>query len=299
MPQNRRPDFNPHSAAIHVGAQRRVLRHRRLRNHSREVFKGKTLPYKVLESTEEYSFFIFERICLESCLYHSTIIMLQGTSLPESDISDLYAAFRDHLSSSTLPVNENCRNWPIIGMPYSVFSLVTNTAQLANRVPYQDQVDYQKGLCIYDEVLKWENNNALQNSGAGSSVNDFKHQHTIAQRSALLYAKTTRLLLLRVLRGAFAQSLNVDLCATSIFRQSMDIISSLDIPRSQFSSFFIWPLIVLMQCAQTETDMNVLQIKFFAARATSAAVVCMADGIMAHLEKVWKYTAAREISIKS
>lgn len=182
---------------------------------------------------------IFERICYESLLYHSTILMWFDRSLDaltsDADWELVEEYFHDSLSPETV-INGR---WPILGVPYELFKLITTILRLSRQTRLSED-DLVIAATVSNGLARWE---VLVDTNCEYSV-------------AKLYVYVVRSLLQFVLSCQTEVELSLNATSANV-RRCMSMLASTT-TTCYFSGYQFWPLTVLGHLATEPDDKHLI-----------------------------------------
>lgn len=179
---------------------------------------------------------VFERICIESFLYHSTLLMLFDPSLDEILAGNL-PEYIDYAISDS---QRDARTRPILDRPFHFFLLIADVTRLARIWRPLNELELQTWTYLQTEVSQEE-----CTVGSGELVRQ-------------LYVKAMRILLLKVdsTRPVEQRIAAIDAC----FREGLNLLSALDV-QQHLLSYELWPLAVLGAIATDEEEQRIIESK--------------------------------------
>ncbi|RMJ29096.1 hypothetical protein PHISP_00039 [Aspergillus sp. HF37] len=183
---------------------------------------------------------VFERLCAESFVYYSTLMMLFDPSLDvlyrTNPTIDLDRYFSDFADGGTVMPGMLTAAQPVLHASYKFFLLVADVTRLA-RIPHPfNEVEVGKWEHIHADLLRWE----------GALHDD---------PSAMLYILAMRILLLKV--DPTASILESTEQMHCLLQHGLRIMSVLDL-RSYFLVYLLWPLAVFGSVAVEHSDRRVV-----------------------------------------
>ncbi|GKZ81456.1 hypothetical protein AnigIFM56816_005977 [Aspergillus niger] len=230
--KNSRRDAMP-NALSHVLASGQMLSLRRPkpRNASQEVI-------------------VFERICVESFLYHAALLTLFDSSVNCLPLIkgglNLEGYFSDPDHPNDVPPGTLTSTQPVLDASYEFFLLVHDVTKLAQSCPLTTSTEFDMWSRAQDMVVHWEK--AIDNQQTPMSENHVGRLYTVAMRILLVHADPRRsvfdwvqLLELYLLRG-------------------LEIITALVVDE-WFSFYYLWPLIVVGSVAVLPGEKQIVQAK--------------------------------------
>jgi hypothetical protein len=179
---------------------------------------------------------VFERICAESFVYYSTLMMLFDPSLDvlcrTDPTIDLDRYFSDFADGDTVVPGMLTAAQPILHASYKFFLLVADVTRLA-RIPHPlNEADIGMWKHVHADLLRWE-----------CALHD--------DPSAMLYILAMRILLLKV--DPAVSILESTEQMYGLQQHGLLILRTLDL-RSYFLVYLLWPLAVFGSVAVDDSD---------------------------------------------
>lgn len=179
---------------------------------------------------------VFERICAESFVYYSTLMMLFDPSLDvlcrTDPTIDLDRYFCDFADGDTVIPGMLTAAQPVLHASYKFFLLVADVTRLARIQHPLDETDICTWEHIHADLLRWEC--ALHNDP-----------------STMLYILAMRILLLKV--DPAVSILESTEKMHGLLQHGLQIMRALDL-RSYFLVYLLWPLAVFGSVAVGDSD---------------------------------------------
>ncbi|KAJ0415186.1 fungal-specific transcription factor domain-containing protein [Aspergillus carlsbadensis] len=253
--ENTRYDSLP-NPGCHVQASGRILSLRtpKPRNSSQELL-------------------VFERVCIESFVYHAALTSLFDSSIDCNSIIpsdlDFNGYFCDPAHPSDLGSSASPSTQPVLGAPYKFFVLLADLVQLA-RTSLMPGANYVREWArLQDEFLQAQWNRNSSQNGPGDSIETL---YTVCIAILLLltdHQPTERFL------ASFE----------TLLSRGLRMIAGLQID-TWFSYYYLWPLLLIGSVAVNKADRNVVTEKVVRASETrQTGPVLLARK---QLELVWK-----------
>ena len=184
-----------------------------------------------------------ERICYESLLYYGTHAMLYDNSFDVLTDSSIWELLSSYFKKSPLPSDNYERNWPILGVPYSMFRLIVTVLRLFH-LDFLSIEDIAIGASVLAELIEW-------NGDTASNTND-------NPSAAMLYVLTAKLLLEQTLqsKGGMNPRSNFD----EDMHRCFQILSSMEL-HCYIRRHCLWPLDILSLVARDKKHMQTIHEK--------------------------------------
>lgn len=244
---HRDPGSIPEYASLHIRALAEIFKCREAKRRASDS-QARNMPGRSPVTQ-------FERLCYESLVYHSTVIMWFDKSsniLADDDIWDMLHGYFHRFLPPAAPADGR---WPILGVPYSLFKLITIVSRLSRpAVLREDELDLAKTMS--QDLASWK------------KLIDDRSEYSVAK----LYVYAADALIQHLIsKQTEPSSVSNPLSTTSSISQCIDIILSTNIGY-QFSSYHLWPVFVLGSLV-TDEDQKQLTL------ATAAAAIRNMDGV--------------------
>lgn len=248
--ENRRPDAPP-NIGVHLKAAGVLLSRRDSKRTSREA----TQPTVV-----------FERICIESFLYHSTLMMLFDPSLDEIPIGNLPG----YLTYASVGSRERATTQPILDQPYPFFLLIADVTRLARISRPLNYFERQTWTRLQAELLQIER-----------TVSADDHAQS-------LYVRAMQILLLKAdsMRPAKQKAAVI----RAYGREALSLLYTLDV-QQHLLGYALWPVAVFGAIAIDEEEQHNIESKIAPwARTRRAQAVRLQE----RLRHIWALPAKDE-----
>ncbi|KAL3476566.1 hypothetical protein BJX99DRAFT_139162 [Aspergillus californicus] len=259
--ENTRYDSLP-KPGCHVKASGRILSIRgpRPRNSSEELL-------------------VFERVCIESFLYHAVLMSLFDSSVDchsiISDGLDLQGYLSDPAHPDEIGPGASSSTQPILGAPYKFFVFLSDLVQLARTSLTPDANHFRDWARLRDEFLRSQMNRDSSKDDYGNSIET-------------LYAISIDLLLLLTGREPYDGFFEF---FEALVQRGLSIIASLEID-IWFSYYYLWPLLLIGSVAVDQSHREIIREKVVRAsesRATGPILLAKS-----RLEMLWNEGARYE-----
>ncbi|KAJ5833377.1 hypothetical protein N7474_001688, partial [Penicillium riverlandense] len=216
--ENLRPDAPPNTA-VHIGAAGALL------------FKRQ--PVKALQGATQPAV-VFERICIESFLYHSTLMMLFDPSLDGNPTGSMAS----YLASRMANNREDPTTQPILDEPYQFFLMIADVTCLARKSQPLNVIERQQWTRLQAGVLQYE-----QLIRADDPLKS-------------LYVRAMRVLLLKTdcIRSAAQRTAEI----RALGCEGLTLLSQLDLQR-YLLSYALWPVAVIGAICLYEGEQRLVQ----------------------------------------
>ncbi|KAL3484515.1 hypothetical protein BJX62DRAFT_243844 [Aspergillus germanicus] len=191
---------------------------------------------------------VFERVCIESFLYHAVLISLFGSSVKCGSIIpeglDLQGYFSDPAHPNDIGPGASSSTQPVLGASYKFFVLLADLVELARTSLIPGANCVREWARLRDEFLqpRWIRNGAQ--NGPGDSI-------------GTLYAVCIEMLLLLTDHQPNERFLN---SFEILLGRGLGIIAGLQID-TWFSYYYLWPLLLIGSVAVGETDRKIITEK--------------------------------------
>ncbi|CAG8899764.1 unnamed protein product [Penicillium egyptiacum] len=215
--ENVRPDVPP-NISLHAKAAGELLCRRR--------------PEETVQSPSQPAV-VFQRTCVESFLYHSTLTMLFTPSLDAiAGNIPLYLAFAAN-DEQTVPQ-------PILDEPYYFFIMIANVTRIARLARDLNQEEHQMWTRLQSDIVQYERKDDSDNS------------------MRILYSRAVRILLLKKdpTRGTTQRASEIK----ALFHEGLILLEKIDI-QNYFLSYALWPVAVLGAVAVSASEQHTINNK--------------------------------------
>ncbi|KZN87939.1 hypothetical protein EN45_065020 [Penicillium chrysogenum] len=215
--ENARSDVPP-NIGLHAKAAGELLWRRR--------------PEETIESPSQPAV-IFQRTCVESFLYHSTLAMLFTPSLDATAGNiPLYLAFAVNDGQNVAQ--------PILDEPYQFFIMIANVTRIARLARELNQEERQMWTRLQSDMLQYE------------------RQDDTSNPMRRLYSRAVRILLLKKdhMRTTSERISEIN----SLLREGLNILEPIDIPNCLLS-YALWPVAVLGAVAVNAHEQHIINSK--------------------------------------
>jgi hypothetical protein len=181
---------------------------------------------------------VFDRICIESFVYHASLMMLFDPSLDAlsrfRDQQDLTQYFPDHPDLSV-----SVSTQPILHAPYRFFVLIADVTKLARLSRPLERDERQMWRHLQDEFRQC-----------------VPMMRTEDEQSSTLYTFTVQVLLLKKNPEISLREMNrqMSIC----LEQGLEAMALADAER-YFTSFLLWPLAILGSIAVSSNEYQMVQ----------------------------------------
>ncbi|GIJ92669.1 hypothetical protein Asppvi_001947 [Aspergillus pseudoviridinutans] len=209
---------------------------------------------------------MFERICVESFLYHSALMMLFDPTFDALSNPDRRMYLDRYFTVPDEP-GEDPSTQPILCTSYQFFLLIADVTRLARAAGlfcHSDMFTWQR---LQDELLQWERNPQAQSEGC------------------MLYILAMRILLIRI--DTSAPSEEVEGRISFLLRQGLGLVQSIDADQFLIGDL-LWPLAVLGSVAVTADEIRILNDKI----ASLGSRRALASWVRSHLDKIRTMTSS-------
>lgn len=179
---------------------------------------------------------MFERICIESFLYHSTLMMLYDPSLDGISIANLPS----HINRVNLDDPEDPATHPVLNQSYRFFVMIAEVTQLARISRPLNGLECQKWKCLQAEILQKEHT---------AGTNDLVQT---------LYLIAMKVLLLKA--DSLPPAVQIAAAMHAYSRKALRLIYELDIER-YLLSYALWPVGVFGAIAKDEEEQRIVESK--------------------------------------
>ncbi|KAL5002002.1 hypothetical protein BDV10DRAFT_129139 [Aspergillus recurvatus] len=217
---------------------------------------------------------VFERICVESFLYHAALLTLFDPSanclpLAKGGLNlDGYFADPDH--PDDVPPGTSMSTQPVLDASYKFFVFILDVTKLARSSPLTTTAEFEAWLRSQDTAAHWEmTTNNRQTSGTENHVGRL---YTLAIRILLVHAGPTR--------ATVARAKLMELYLS----RGLEIITKLAVDDG-FSYYYLWPLLVIGSVAVLPGEKQMVREKLSRASGTrQGGPISLAQH---RLQKVW------------
>lgn len=234
--ENRRPGYDPVTAAAHIAAAGQVFRKRAITKMSAAA----TVSSQELASSQTWSAIIFERIFTESFLYHCMVMSVQDSNLTPLQDQVLRNIFDDYYDSCLVSTSPEPENWPILGMHYQIIRLFSDLLATLDDTP---------ACCglgdIIEQLGTWENTSQTDKHGV----------------HILLYISAAKLLAYQHLADSSSDTTQYQSLLQQELENCKDLLPKIDVTVNAFSRYFIWPLAIIDRVIQDPTASLLVQQK--------------------------------------
>ncbi|CAK97023.1 uncharacterized protein An11g08910 [Aspergillus niger] len=193
---------------------------------------------------------VFERICVESFLYHAALLTLFDSSVNCLPLIqgglNLEGYFADPDHPNDVPPGTLTSTQPVLDASYEFFLLVHDVTKLAQSCPLTTSTEFDMWSRAQDMVVHWEK--AIENQQTPMSENHVGRLYTVAIRILLLHADSRRSMVDCV------QLLELYLLL------GLEIITALVVDE-WFSFYYLWPLLVVGSVAVLPGEKQIVQAK--------------------------------------
>ncbi|KAJ5688835.1 fungal Zn binuclear cluster domain-containing protein [Penicillium macrosclerotiorum] len=212
---------------------------------------------------------VFDRICVESFVYHASLMMIFEPSLDvlsdSHEASKLHLYFSDPTHGSLAETQSAVATQPILHVPYKFFILIADITKLA-RISY----------ALNDsEIFKW---------------NQLNHQFRYwadCMRASEEVVETLFVLAMEILLSKMNPFLfpeEIERVIEACFEQASQLIPLLD-TSSHFTSFLLWPLTILGAVAYRPCEKDLMQKSI--SHLTTAQSGGQAVWVLRRLQNIW------------
>ncbi|QYS99609.1 Zn(2)-C6 fungal-type domain-containing protein [Trichoderma simmonsii] len=234
--ENRRPGYDPVTAAAHIAAAGQVFRKRAITKMSAAA----TVSSQELASSQTWSAIILERIFTESFLYHCMVMSVQDSNLTPLQDQVLRNVFDDYYDSCLVSTSPEPENWPILGMHYQIIRLFSDLLATLDDTP---------ACCglgdIIEQLGTWENTSQTDKHGV----------------HILLYISAAKLLAYQHLADSSSDTTQYQSLLQQELENCKDLLPKIDVTVNAFSRYFIWPLAIIERVIQDPTASLLVQQK--------------------------------------
>ena len=219
----------------------------------------------------------FERICVESFVYHSALMMLFHPSLdplasPKIRI-DLERYFTDPVHLDDTGSGTSVSTQPILDRSYTFFLLIADITRLARTSRSLSAMECIQWHGLRGELAQWE-----------TIINRSEQDHC-RNHSGVLCAVAARILLQKT-----DPEVSTDEAVSEMQKHlgvGLSLLASLDTDRV-FTNYYLWPLTILGSISVRPSDQQVIRENM--TRLGVSRPVGQANWVLTRLERVWKCT---------
>ncbi|KNG84712.1 hypothetical protein ANOM_006766 [Aspergillus nomiae NRRL 13137] len=218
---------------------------------------------------------VFERICVESFLYHAALLTLFDPSvdclpLIKGELN-LEGYFSDPDHPDDIPPGTLTSTQPVLDASYKFFLLVLDVTKLAQSSPLTTIAEFETWSRLQDMVVHWEK--TIDNQQTSNPENHVGRLYAVAIRILLVYTDP------RCSMVDWVQSMELYLL------RGLETITSLVVDE-WFSFYYLWPLLVVGSVAVLQEEKQIVQAKLLQVSNTRQGGPIS----LAHyrLEKVWR-----------
>ncbi|CAG8089353.1 unnamed protein product [Penicillium salamii] len=176
---------------------------------------------------------IFQRTCVESFLYHSTLMMLLNISL---DVTP------DHIPQylACAPSDEQAAPGPVLDESYQFFFMIANVTRLARLSRDLDQAERQIWTRLQSDIQQYERTNDIDDP--------MKRLYSCAVRILLLKGDTTK------------NSTHRTSAIQALFDEGLSILKMVDLQK-YLLGYSLWPVTVLGAAAVSKLEQDIINSK--------------------------------------
>lgn len=193
---------------------------------------------------------VFERVCVESFLYHAVLMTLFDSSL--DCLSSILGRLNldQYLSDPVHPENATpgspASTQPILDASYKFYLLIVDVVWLARTSFSPKSIDYATWLRLRITFARWEG--AIGDGRSEETDNHIGKLYTIGIRMLLVQANPSLLV------NDVVNSLEL------LFQRGLAIIRRLDV-QDVFVYYYLWPLVVVGSIAISPADRKMIEDK--------------------------------------
>ena len=193
---------------------------------------------------------VFDRICVESFLYHAALLTLFDPSVNCLPLTkgglNLESYFSDLDHPDDVPPGTLTSTQPVLDASYKFFLLILDVAKLAQSSPLTTTAESEAGSRLQEIVAHWETK--IQNQQTSDSENHIGRFYTVAIRILLVHAEPKRPMVDWVK------------LMESYLSRCLEIIAKLAVDE-WFSYYYLWPLLVVGSVAVTHEEKQIVEAK--------------------------------------
>ncbi|OGM45409.1 hypothetical protein ABOM_005549 [Aspergillus bombycis] len=218
---------------------------------------------------------VFERICVESFLYHAALLTLFDPSvnclpLIKGDLN-LEGYFCDPDHPDDVPPGALTSTQPVLDASYKFFLLVLDITKLAQSFPLTTTAEVETWSRSQEMVVHWEK--SIDNQQTSNAENHVGRLYTVAIRILLVHADPRRSMV------DWIQLME------SYLLRGLEIITALVVDE-WFSFYYLWPLLVVGSVAVLPEAKQIVRAKLSQVSDTrQGGPISLAQY---RLQKVWR-----------